>query len=130
MNGFARRLLASQTASDKSADVKGSAAFRVCGKLSQPLSQLLGIGGFRALMARAVALAGEEVPWLRGLHVQADGSLEGVDELEAKLDSRAVAEGEVVLLTELLGLLVTFIGPALTLQLVRSIWLKMDDQSF
>jgi hypothetical protein len=61
---------------------------------------------------------------LCALQVNPDGSLKGLHELEAKLDSRLVAEGQVVLLSELLGLLVTFIGPALTLQLLQDVWPK------
>ena len=93
-------------------------------------SRLTGIGGFRSLLARALALAGSEVSWLRALHVKGDGSLEGLEKDEAKLDSREVAEGEVVLVSQLLGLLVTFIGPALTLGLLRDIWPKMNDLDF
>ncbi len=124
---FARRLLAYEAASGKPADAKDSGVFRVCEKLREPLGKLLGVGGFRSLLSRALALAGAEVPWLRALHIKADGSLEGPDELEAKLDSRAVAEGEVALAAQLLGLLVTFIGPALTQRLLQDIWPTMDD---
>jgi len=125
---FARRLLAYEAGSGKPADAKVSPAFRVCEKLRGPLGKLLGVGGFRSLLSRALALAGAEVPWLRALHIKADGSLEGLDELEAKLDSRAVAEGEVVLAAQLLGLLVTFIGAALTQRLLQDIWPTMDDR--
>ena len=127
---FARRLLAYEAATGKPAGPNGSAAFGVCEKLRGPLAKNLGIGGLCALMARAMALAGAEVPWLRALRVKADCSLEGFDELEEKPDSRALAEGEVVLVAQLLGLLVTFIGPALTLPLLHDIWPKMDDLNF
>jgi hypothetical protein len=47
--------------------------------------------------------------------------------VESKLDPRAIAEGEVVLVADLLGLLVTFIGPALTVQLLGDVWPNLDD---
>jgi hypothetical protein len=81
-------------------------------------------------MSRALTLTGAEVPWLRALQIQADGSLAGLGDLEAKNELRAVTEGEAVLAAQLLGLLVTFIGPALTLRLLHDIWPKMDDLKF
>ncbi|MBA2585380.1 MAG: hypothetical protein H0U99_02730 [Chthoniobacterales bacterium] len=119
---FARLLLAYEVASDKPADAKDSVAFRVCEKLRGPLGKLMGVDGFRSLLSRALALACGEVPWLCSLEIKADGSLVGLDELEAKRDSRAVAEGEAILAGQLLGLLVIFIGPALTLRLLHDIW--------
>jgi len=127
---FARRLPAHEEVLGKSADTKDFNAFRVCERLRGPLSRLTGVGGFRSLLSRALALAGAEVSWLRALHINAEGSLEGLEKDEAKLDSREVAEGEVVLVSQLLGLLVTFIGPALTLGLLRDIWPKMNDLEF
>ncbi len=88
----------------------------------------MGIGGFRALLMRSQSLGGAEVPWLRGLVIKPDGSLEGWVEL--KLDSNELARGEAVLVEQLLGLLVTFIGIALTLQLLREIWPRMDNLDF
>lgn len=124
---FAGRLLGYEAAEDKPADAKGPVAFRVCEKLRGSLGNLLGAGGFRSLLVRALALAGAEVPWLGALNIKPDGSLQGLGELETKLDSVAVAEGEVVLVAQLLGLLVTFIGPTLTLQLLQDVWPKLDD---
>jgi hypothetical protein len=130
MREFTLRLLAYESASGKPANAKDSVAFRVCEKLRVQVSKTTGVGGFSALVSRALALAGAEVPWLRALQINSGGSLKGLHELEAKLDSRLVAEGQVVLLSQLLGLLVTFIGPALTLQLVHDIWPKDERTPF
>jgi hypothetical protein len=127
---FTLRLLACESALAKPANAKDSVAFRVCEKLRVELSKTTGVGGFSALVSRALALAGAEAPWLRELQINSDGSLRGLHELEAKLDSRLVAEGQVVLLSQLLGLLVTFIGPALTLQLLQDIWPKDERLNF
>ena len=90
----------------------------------------MGVGGFRSLLSRALALAGAEVPWLRAVHLKSDGSLEGLEVLQAKLAKQDISLGEVTLVARLLGLLVTFIGPALTQRLVQDIWPTMDDLNF
>ena len=129
---FARQLLAAEAASGNPAGAKDPRAFRACERLRGPLGKLIGIGGFRSLLSRALARAGEEVPVLRALHIKADGSLEDL-ETEAELDPRdprEVAAAEVALVAQIAGLLVTFIGPALTLQLLRDIWPKIPDPNF
>jgi hypothetical protein len=124
---LAQRLLAHEAGNARHAGAKGPQAFHVCEMLRGPLVKLVGIGGFRSLMSRALALAGVETPWMRALHIKADGSFEGLDNLAAKLDSPAVLEGQLVVTAQILGLLVTFIGTDLTLWLLRDIWPKMDD---
>lgn len=121
----ARQLLAYEAAAGKpGAAEKDSAAFRVCEAMRGPLEKLLGAAGFHSLLTRALTLAGAEVPWLRQLQIKPGGALPGLDELEANLDARASAEGELHLVGHLLGLLVIFIGPALTLGVLRDIWPK------
>ncbi len=123
---FAERLLVYEAKAGNCPGPNESAVFRACEKLRQPLEQLLGVAGFRALFSRALALAGGEVSWLRALHIKADGSLEGLAELEAKLPADEIARGELALVTRMLELLVTFIGPALTLRLIQEVWPKAD----
>src|SRR5258705_7966167 len=122
MRTVAERLITYETLENRSRQTNTPAAFHVCEKLRSQLATLMGNGGFRALLARALALAIAEVPCLRAVHVKADGSLEGVDELETQLDPQQIVEGRVVLLAQLLGLLVAFIGENLTLHLVRGAW--------
>ena len=127
MRNFAKRLIAYETRGNRSFETKKTpAAFHVCDKLRAHLSTFLGNAGFRALLARALALAVAEVAWLRAMHVKADGSLEGLDELEAQVDPNEIFEGCVVLLAQLLGLLVAFIGEDLTLRLVREVWPQLS----
>ena len=89
---------------------------------------LMGIGGFRGLLSRAIVLGGEEVRWLRAVHVKANGALEGFEE-HAQLTPAQFAEGKVVLLAQLLGVLVALIGVRLTLRMVHDTWatLSLDD---
>ena len=123
MRNFAKRLIAYETLGNKPSET--SAAFHVSEKLRPQLTTLMGNGGFQALLARALTLANAEVPWLRTVQVKTDGSLEGLEALHAKLAPGAFLECKVVLVAQLLGLLVAFIGENLTLRLVREVWPKI-----
>ena len=127
LEAIATRLLAFE---ESNSSAKNAAVFEVCEKLRGALSQLTGVAGFRSLLSRALALAGGEVAWLRGLHIKLDGSLEGLDVLKAKLEKKAMSQGEIALVARLIGLLVTFIGPALTQRLLQDIWPKIEDLNF
>ncbi len=100
------------------------AAFRVIEKLRHLLNTLLGAAGFRALLARALHLAKAEVPELSAVEVQTDGSLVGLSKVGRHPRSTQMAKVEVMLVTELLALLDTFIGEALMLRLVQDVWPK------
>jgi hypothetical protein len=94
-----------------------------CEKLRAPLTKLAGTAGFSMLLARALALATRKDPSLTPLRAGNDGSLTGIDEFRQGLNGSHLGHrgGELVL-TELLGLLVSFIGESLTLTLVREAW--------
>ena len=125
MRNLAERLIAHEAKENKSSGTKSPAIFPVCEKLRPPLAALMGSTGFHALLSRALALASAEVPWLRAVQVKADGSLEGLAELEAQVDPEKIAEGRVVLVAQLLGLLGAFIGEELTMELTREVWPKL-----
>jgi hypothetical protein len=129
MRDFAERLIAHETKGNRSSKTKALAACLVSEKLRPQLATLLGSLGFRALLSRALALANADVPWLRAVQVNANGSFEGLDALGAEVDPDEILDGCVVLLAQLLGLLVAFIGEDLTLRLVREVWpkLPLDD---
>jgi hypothetical protein len=122
MRDFAERLIAYEIRGNKSAGTKTPAAFPVCEKLRPPLATLMGNTGFHALLARALARAEAQVPALRAVQVEAEGSLAGLNELEAQVDPQELAKGSVVLVAELLGLLVAFIGENLMLRIVHDAW--------
>jgi hypothetical protein len=106
------------------AGTKADAAFRVCDKLRQPLVTLVGIVGFRTLLTRALMLAKEEAPQLAKVRVDRDGTLAIPSGVEVEFEGMAGADGGAALVAQLLGLLVTFIGEALTLRLVDEVWPK------
>ena len=125
MRDFAERLIAYETKGNKSSKTKTAAILLVGEKLRLHLTALMGKVGFRTLLSRALVLANAEAPWLHAVQVEADGSFRGLDERGARVSSEKIAEGSVVLLAQLLGLLVAFIGGSLTLRLVREIWPKI-----
>lgn len=127
LQDFARRLLALEGVNGKSVTAKGSRSFQAFEKLRGPLGELTGARGFRSLLSRSLALASGDVPWLRGLHIRSDGSLDGFEELRTKLTPKDIALGEVALAVQFIGLLVTFIGPTLTLQLLHDVWPKLEE---
>ena len=59
---------------------------------------------------------------MKTVQVQADATLGGFDDAAGQQPAEVVVEGSVALLARLLGLLVTFIGEALTLRLVEEMW--------
>ena len=130
LRDFAERLIAYETKENKSSGTTIPAACLAGERLRPHLAALTGNMGFRALLSRALALANADAPWLRAVHVRTDGTFEGFEELEAQVDPNEFFEGCAVLLSHLLGLLVTFIGSDLTLRLLHEIWPKMEDLSF
>jgi hypothetical protein len=126
MRVFAGRLIACEATQKRDRGTKTPAIFPVPEKLRPHLTTFMGNAGFRALLLRALALAGAEVPWLRAVQVSSAGSLEVSHELAEKVAAKEIIEGGVVLLAQLLGLMVAFIGEKLTLQLVRDIWPRLS----
>lgn len=122
MRGIAERLIASERPEGTFADAAAPTKFPVTAKLHPLLATLVGKSGVRALLARALLLASAEVPWLRAARVSIDGGLDGLEAIIADLDPAVLAEGRVVLLAQLLGLLVALIGPGLTSRLIGELW--------
>ena len=119
---LARRLLTYEAAAGNTSDPTESAASRVCEKLRRPLCSLAGVAGFRSLLSRALTLARVEAPSLGVVQVATDGSLKGLDELGPQETNDPSEAGGAILIAQLLGLLLTFIGEGLTLRLVQDVW--------
>ena len=117
---LAQRLIAYESAADKTSEPTKFAAFRVCETLRRPLCALAGVAGFRSLLSRALTLARAEAPSLSAVLVAGDGSLQGLDELEPQIDKDHAREAGVILIAQLIGLLLFFLGEGLTLKLVIS----------
>jgi hypothetical protein len=111
---LAQRLLAYEAVEAAMAKADTQAVCRVCDKLRRPLTTLAGAAGFRSLLTRALTLAKRETPLLGAWEVNSDGSLQG-------LNGEAAQSGA-VLIAQLIGLMITFIGESLTLRLLHDVW--------
>jgi hypothetical protein len=123
LRAFAVRLIAGEAKGKNASGTKKTAAFHVLEKLRPPLATLMGSTGVRGLILRALTLAGAENPCLRGVQVKADGALDGFGATESPEE---MAEGSVILVAHLLGLLVAFIGENLTLRLLDEAWPELS----
>ena len=132
MRHFAKHLTVYEGKANTPSDTGTPPSFLVCEKLRAHLGIFMGTTGFRELLSCALPRAKAEIPWLGAVHVKADGSLEGLEELNAKRNPDELFEGGVVLVAQLLGLLVAFIGETLTLRFVREVWpeVPLDDLDF
>ena len=132
LRDFAERLISVGLIETESSASKPPAVFIVIENLRPLLAQVVGALGFSAVLSRALAIASADVAWLRAVHVKPDGSMDGLDDLEAKVDPNEIAEGRIVLLAEFVGLLVVLIGERLVLQLVHQAMPKVskDDLYF
>lgn len=131
LRAAAERLLDFEAGAGKRAGALQPAAARVTARFGLVLTTLLGVGGYRALLARALTLARAEAPDLSAVQVGPAGALEGLSAAEAPGGTR-FADGEVVLVAHLLGLLLTFVGEALMLRVVQDAWpkVRLDDLDF
>jgi hypothetical protein len=119
---LAHRLLTYESVGGGNFEPTQSAAFRVCERLRQPLIALAGVAGFRSLLSRALTLARAEAPSLSAVQVAADGSVKGLSELASQNDNELARDGGAILIAQLIGLLLTFIGEGLTMRLVQDVW--------
>ena len=134
MRDIAERLLDGETSEINSVGTAILPAAPVCEKLRAPLAALMGRSGFRTLLSRALARAGQKVPSLRAVRIDAEGALERSNEAAAPLGTAKDkdVEASVALVAQLLELLVAFIGENLTLRLLRDIWpnLPLNEWNF
>jgi hypothetical protein len=125
MRAFAERLTIYDACENETSETSKSLSFPFSNKLHLHLATLMGAGEFQAFLSRSLALAAVEVSWLDALRVKPDGSLDGLDKFETQLDPQEYFEGRIVLLAHLLGMLMAFIGEALTLRLLCEVWPKI-----
>jgi hypothetical protein len=137
---LAHRLLTYEAVVDETSEPAESATLRVYEKLRQSICALAGIACFQSLAFRALTQAKSESPDLWAVEVAADGSLQGLGEFEHLLGEfelqlgsgkEQACERGVVLISHLLGLLLVFLGEALTFSLLRNAWqgASFDDRN-
>ncbi len=122
---MARRLLEYEAIATKPAESAECVTLRVYEKLRQSLVPFAGIAAFESLASRALTLAKPEAPSLGATQIAADGSIRGLGEFKPQIDNDKNQTDEdhgVVLIARLLGLLLIFLGEALTLSLLQVQW--------
>jgi hypothetical protein len=126
---LARSLVASETdASTKSLQTE-PATVRVYERLRRQLGSPVGVDGFHALASRALALAKAESPRLNAVQIAANGGLRGLGEVESETDADEGGEAGVILIAQLLGLFLTFLGETTTLRLIEDLRLLAGERT-
>jgi hypothetical protein len=126
---LARSLVAGEANASTSSLQTQPATVRVYERLRRQLGAPVGVDGFHALASRALALAKSESPRLGAVQVTANGSLRGLGEVESQTDADEDGEAGVLLIAQLLGLFLTFLGEATTLRLIEDLRLQVDDRT-
>jgi len=128
MRDMARSLVAFEAdASATALQTKPSTA-RVYERLRRQLSAPVGVDGFQLLASRALALAKSQSPMLSAVQVTASGEMHGLGEVES-LDGTSEGENNeagVILIAQLLGLFLTFLGETTTLRLIEDLRLQVE----
>ena len=123
---LARSLIASEADASTTSLHTEPATVRVYEKLRRQLGAPVGVDGFQALASRALALAKSQSPRLSAVQVTANGGLRGLGEVESQTDAEEGGEAGIILIAQLLGLFLTFLGEATTLRLIEDLRLQAD----
>ena len=123
---LARSLVASETNANTTSLQAEPATVRVYERLRRQLAASVGADGFQALASRALALAKSESPRLSAVQVTANGGLRGLGEVESQTGEDEDGEAGIILIAQLLGLFLTFMGEATTLRLIEDLRLQVD----
>ena len=120
-NDIARSLLAYEAAGGTSEPTQ-SLAVRVCEKLRGPLCALAGVVWYRSLIGRALTLARSQTTSLDDLQIAEDGSLQSLGKSALQSDRQYASEADVLLTSHSIGLILSLLGTAVTLQLVQDVF--------
>lgn len=124
---LARILVASEADASTNSLQTGPATVRVYERLRRQLGAPVGVDGFQALASRALALARSESPRLRGVQITANGDLRGLGEVESQTEENG--DAGIILIAQLLGLFLAFLGEATTMRLIEDLRLQVDVRS-
>jgi hypothetical protein len=122
---LARSLVAREADASANSPHTEPATVRVYDRLRRQFSAPVGIDGFQVLASRALALAKSESPRLSTVQIAANGSLRGLGEVESETGTDENGEAGVILIAQLLGLFLTFLGEATTLRLIEDLRLQV-----
>ena len=126
---LARRLIASAADETTTSLHTEPATLRVYERLRRQLGASVGVDGFQALASRALALAKSESPRLSAVQLTASGGLRGLGEVESQTDVKEDGEAGIILIAQLLGLFLTFLGEATTLRFIEYLRLQVNGRT-
>jgi len=101
-------------------------------QLRGALTRFAGADSFASLLRRSLVLASAEVPTLAKVRVSADGQLHELKALAedtSDQDEGAEDAAAVAIASNLLGLLITFVGKPFTYSLVRDAWPDLSPET-
>jgi hypothetical protein len=131
---LAQRLLTYEADANTRSTSVQSVTLRTYEKLRQCLVTFAGVASFYSIAVRALVLAQMETPSLCAVQISADGALQGLSDVESQTTMEMDQAGSqrsgedppgesgAILIARILGLLLTFLGEALTLSLLRNAW--------
>ena len=125
---LAQQILSHEAGGSTEPDVLTQAIERAEMRIRSQLSELIGLSGYAALIARALRLAQDEIPALEHVTINIEkGGLNGIHDFmevaQAHVDyPRSAWAGLTAILAHVIGLLSTFIGEDLALRLIREGW--------
>lgn len=122
---LARNLVTSEASAGMATLQAEPATIRVYERLRRQLGAPVGVGGFQQLASRALALAKSESPRLNSVKVAENGGLLGLGESQSLDDTVEDREVGIILIAQLLGLFLTFLGEATTLRLIEDLRLQV-----
>jgi hypothetical protein len=129
MRDLARSLVASEAGATTTSLHTEPATVRVYERLRRQLGAPVGVDGFQALASRALALAKSESPRLGAVQLTANGGLRGLGEVESQTNTDEDGDVGTILIAQLLGLFLTFLGEATTLRLIEDLRLQVDSRT-
>src|SRR5215213_5960815 len=121
---LALRLFEHEASKSGNSDEPVKAIESCCQRLHGRLDRLIGAGGFRALLNRALYLAKKKYAWLEGVGIEDYPGCEFKDlrEVVKGKQPATVNEACTLILANVIWLLVTFIGEDITIGLIQEAW--------
>jgi hypothetical protein len=128
LKNLALRLLALEAKNSPTPAKLAEALEVCCQRLHKRLDTLIGAGGFRALLDRALFLAKKEHPWLKGVGISdyPGCELRALSEAMNGKQPADVKEAFTIILANVIWLLVTFIGEDIAFGLIEEAWPGME----
>jgi hypothetical protein len=123
---LARNLVAREADTSATSLHTEPATVRVYDRLRRQFSAPVGLDAFQVLASRALALAKSESRRLSTVQITANGGLRGLGEVESQTDTDEDGEAGIILIAQLLGLFVSFLGEATTLRLIEDLRLQVE----